>query len=157
QEEQATLQDETVRLRREAAELGQERDRLAARCHEVEERLRVEVDRLSQALQQSQQQEQAAVGARDELTRQVEAYRTELDKDRRAEEARRADAAVWAAWGGQKSPDEVDPRMARIWQQQLEAARQVFARERAVWLAEMNRLRQENNQLRQWLSKQGVQ
>src|SRR5262249_7430487 len=101
----------------------------------------------------------AAARARDGLTQQLQALRSELEQQRQASNAALAEVAVWAEWGGLGSGEDaasVGAASQRL-QMELDATRQQYTRERAAWHAELNRLREENNQLRRWLGSKGIQ
>jgi chromosome segregation ATPase len=168
QEQLQSAQREAERLRAVVAELEERAGQVAEVDAELRaartenEQLRQKVTTLPEA--------QAADGGeaeRQRLTEQVRALEAELEKQHEAAamalhqalETACSDAS-WRLSGGYAPVEEqAAPAAAQQqrWQEQVQALQQEFARERAVLQNELQRLWQENNQLRQWLGSCGVQ
>jgi chromosome segregation ATPase len=97
---------------------------------------------------------------RQQLIQHIRALQAEVEKQRQAaagaNQATVATTAVAVAGQGEHGSAEAGAQLQR-WQQHLDAVQQEFAKERAMLQHEVNRLWQENNQLRQWLGSCGVQ
>jgi hypothetical protein len=163
-------QREAERLRAVVAEVEERAGQVA----EVDAELRAaqaENGRLRQELAAAQQAKGTDTGdaGRQELAEQVRVLHAELEKQRQATATALQHAletactdASWRLSGGYAPVEDASTAAAQQqqqqrMQQQVEAMQQDFAREKAALQNELQRLWQENNQLRQWLGSCGVQ
>lgn len=182
EEEVASLRNQVEQLRQESAgvraacdaernqlqALGEERNRIAAerdaidaRYQESVEGFRADMARLTQAWQESQQQETAAAAQNQALTEQLEQLRRELDEQRgRETEHQQTLAALQQAADAARAEAAEEKGRAEAerqkWREQLDAAQRQLDENKQSSQSEVERLRDEVTALHEALAIVGV-